>query len=174
VKVDIVLEDELTYVLEVNEADGRFCVSIANEEGQTQREIIADFDELESAVRLRIGDKSYLVELSESRGNYSACIDSHILTGHLYTPDQLLRERLKGSLGSGKNSIEAKMPGKVLEVFVKAGDTVLEGDKIAIVEAMKMENTIRSPRNGVIAEVGVAAGDNIQTGHTITVIEEAK
>ena len=173
-KVDIVLEDGVTYVLDVNEVDGRFCVSIANEEGETEREIIADFDDLDGAVRLRIGDKSYLVELSESKGRYSACMDSHILTGHLYTPDQLLRERLKGSIGSGKNTIEAKMPGKVLEVFVQVGDTIIEGDKIAIVEAMKMENTVRSPKDGVIAEIDVAVGDNIPAGHTITVIEEAK
>ena len=78
------------------------------------------------------------------------------------------------NFGSGKNSVEAKMPGKVLEVFVQAGDTVLEGDKIAIVEAMKMENTIRAPRDGAIVEVGIVKGDNIQTGHTIVVIEEAK
>ncbi len=173
-KADIVLEEDLTYALEVNEADGRFRVSIANGEGETEREMIADFDDLDGAVRLRIGDKSYFVEISESKGRYSACMDSHFLTGRLYTPDERLRERLKGSFGSGKNSVEAKMPGKVLEVFVQAGDTVLEGDKIAIVEAMKMENTIRAPKDGAIVEVGIVKGDNIQTGHTIVVIEEPK
>ena len=159
-------------VVDVKEEDGRYRVSIDVPGEDGPREFVAEFDDAAGAVSLRVGDRSYLVEISETGGRYAACVGAHRLSGRLYTLEQRLRERLAGSLGSQKNAIEAKMPGKVLEVFVEAGAQVVEGDKIAVLEAMKMENTIRAPRAGIISTVGIAKGDNIQAGHTIAEFEE--
>jgi biotin carboxyl carrier protein len=69
--------------------------------------------------------------------------------------------------GGGTGVLSAPMPGVILDVAVKPGDTVVRGQEIAVLEAMKMQNSIRSPRAGTIAEVCVAAGQAIGHGDAI-------
>lgn len=56
------------------------------------------------------------------------------------------------------------IPGTVREVFVKEGETVRHGQKLMILEAMKMMNTIYAPADGTIASVQIAKGDRIPKG----------
>ena len=53
---------------------------------------------------------------------------------------------------------------------VSVGDSVAEGDVIAVVEAMKMETEIKSPLTGAIKEVDIEAGDKVKTGDTLVTI----
>jgi biotin carboxyl carrier protein len=71
----------------------------------------------------------------------------------------------------GAGSLCAPMPGVILAVAVKAGDSVARGQEIAVLEAMKMQNVIRSPRDGTIAEVCVAAGQAVGHGDAIVHFE---
>jgi biotin carboxyl carrier protein len=59
------------------------------------------------------------------------------------------------------------MPGVILEVHVKAGDTVQRGQQIAVLDAMKMHNIIGAPRAGTIVEVCVVAGQSVGHGEPI-------
>jgi biotin carboxyl carrier protein len=59
------------------------------------------------------------------------------------------------------------MPGVILEIAVKPGDTVARGQQVAVLEAMKMNNSIRSPRAGTVAEVCVGAGQAVGHGDAI-------
>ncbi|MBF9032205.1 biotin/lipoyl-binding protein [Rhodobacterales bacterium HKCCE3408] len=68
--------------------------------------------------------------------------------------------------------IEAPMPGLVKAVFVKAGDMVSAGDRLAILEAMKMEHTLRAGRDGIVAEVLAAAGTQVEAGMALIALEE--
>lgn len=70
----------------------------------------------------------------------------------------------------GGVKVEAPMPGNVVDIKVKVGDKVSNGDDIAIVEAMKMENAIPAPCDGVIASVNVSKGDSVNTGTVIATI----
>jgi pyruvate carboxylase subunit B len=63
------------------------------------------------------------------------------------------------------------MQGMVLSVDVKVGDNVEEGEKIGVIEAMKMENAINSPHGGVVKEILVAVGDSVTTDDVIMIIE---
>ena len=74
--------------------------------------------------------------------------------------------------GGGKGSLSAPMPGTILEVNVKAGDTVTRGQQVAILDAMKMHNVIGAPRDGTIAEVCVDAGQTISHGDAIVTFKE--
>lgn len=58
-------------------------------------------------------------------------------------------------------SVKAPLPGTILKIFVKEGDQVKKGDKLMIMEAMKMENDVLAERDGVISNLHVAAGDNV-------------
>ena len=59
------------------------------------------------------------------------------------------------------NQIRAPMPGLIIKVDVRLGDQVSKGDKVLVLEAMKMENVIKSPVDGTVSEVKVAKGDGV-------------
>ena len=67
----------------------------------------------------------------------------------------------------GVGSIKAPLPGTILEVKVKPGDKVNVGDKILIMEAMKMENNINSDREGTITDIKVKTGDSVLEGESL-------
>jgi 3-methylcrotonyl-CoA carboxylase alpha subunit len=60
--------------------------------------------------------------------------------------------------------IRAPIVGRVARVLVKAGDAVAKGDRIAVVEAMKMEHVLHAPRDGVVASVAVSEGEQVAQG----------
>ncbi|MDE0850628.1 biotin/lipoyl-containing protein, partial [Yoonia sp.] len=75
-----------------------------------------------------------------------------------------------GSTASG-DAVMAPMPGLIQAVAVKVGQTVLEGDRLVVLEAMKMEHVLRAPRDGVIAKVGVVLGDQVVAGAELVTLE---
>ncbi len=71
---------------------------------------------------------------------------------------------------AGASSINAPMPGTIIDVKVKVGDKVSNGTVIAILEAMKMENDIVCDKDGVVASVNVNKGDSVDTGAVVVTI----
>lgn len=67
--------------------------------------------------------------------------------------------------------IKAPLPGVIINVLVGVGATVKRGQKIMILEAMKMENDIKADRDGVISSIQVNKGDTVQDGDTLATIE---
>ena len=62
---------------------------------------------------------------------------------------------------TGSGQIIAPLPGLILKMLVKEGDEVNEGQPVAIMEAMKMENEIESPASGTVTEILVSEGENV-------------
>jgi 3-methylcrotonyl-CoA carboxylase alpha subunit len=87
------------------------------------------------------------------------------------------RVRLKTSsagdagFGGGDGEVTAPMHGKILALLVTPGARVAKGQRLAIVEAMKMEHTLVAPCNGIVAKIAVAADAQIAEGARIMVIE---
>ena len=71
---------------------------------------------------------------------------------------------------AGATSINAPMPGNIVDVKVKVGDKVTNGTVVAILEAMKMENDIVCDKDGVVASVNVNKGDSVDTGAVVVTI----
>lgn len=69
------------------------------------------------------------------------------------------------------NSIKAPMPGLILDIQVKVGDTVTQDDPLLILEAMKMENLLSSPRDGVIKSITAKIGDAVDKGQLLIEFE---
>ena len=67
-------------------------------------------------------------------------------------------------------AVTAPMPGNILKVAVKVGDTVKEGQLLCVLEAMKMENEIMAPKDGTVAQVLVSKGSTVDTGATMVVL----
>ena len=69
----------------------------------------------------------------------------------------------KASGNAGAIAVKAPMPGTLIKVNVKVGDSVKKGDVLCVLEAMKMENDIMSPVDGVVATVDGAQGASVAT-----------
>ena len=85
-----------------------------------------------------------------------------------------LRERATASreaaVHHGPTEVRAIIPGRVVSVAVEAGDTVVVGQRLLAVEAMKMENELRSPRAGTVERVATGVGQTVELGDALVVI----
>lgn len=86
-----------------------------------------------------------------------------------------LRDRATRSRGDvargGPLELRAIIPGRVLSVDVADGDAVEAGQRVLVVEAMKMQNELRSPRAGTVAGLAVGAGQTVELGDVLLVVE---
>ena len=71
----------------------------------------------------------------------------------------------------GRQQVAAPMPGKVIRLLVKQGDTVAAGQGLLVVEAMKMQNEIRSPKSGKIEKLCASEGQAVNAGEVLLWVE---
>ena len=76
--------------------------------------------------------------------------------------------------GAGADEITAPMPGQITRILVEVGDEVLEGQDVAIIEAMKMENVLSAEARGKVREVAVKIGDNLNVDDLILALDLAE
>jgi len=105
--------------------------------------------------RVKVGDEEYVVELK------SVQVESKSAPS-LGTPQVVRHQMSFDTEVAGELIIRAPIPGVVKKILVKAGDEVKEGDIVAVIEAMKMENNIISNANGIVKEVMVREGEPVK------------
>ena len=71
---------------------------------------------------------------------------------------------------AGGQTVEAPMPGKILDIKVKVGDAVGYGQCVIVMEAMKMETEIVAPAAGTVASINVSTGDSVETGAVLVTL----
>ena len=71
----------------------------------------------------------------------------------------------------GGNAVKAPMHGKLIAIFVKPGDRVEKGQRLAVVEAMKMEHALLAPADGEVAEVAAEPGAQVSEGARLIVLK---
>ena len=84
-----------------------------------------------------------------------------------------LRPQAGADAGSSDGSILSPMPGKIVSVSVKAGDTVTKGQTLLVLEAMKMEHALTAPFDGVVADLTAVAGGQVSEGVVLAKLEAA-
>ncbi|MCI5970233.1 MAG: biotin/lipoyl-binding protein [Oscillospiraceae bacterium] len=117
---------------------------------------------------IKVNGTAYEVEVEEIGGSQSTSVASAPATAAAPAPAAAPKsEPVKASApagSAGSIKVEAPMPGTVLKVNVKVGDTVEEGQAVVILEAMKMENEIAAPKSGTVASVNASQGAAVNTG----------
>jgi 3-methylcrotonyl-CoA carboxylase alpha subunit len=64
------------------------------------------------------------------------------------------------------------MPGQIVEVYVAPGDSVVSGQKLLVLEAMKMQQPVLAPYRGIVTQVPVSKGDQVTAGQLLVHIDE--
>lgn len=80
--------------------------------------------------------------------------------------------RSSGLSMSGEATVSSPMPGIIIAVPVAVGDVVRHGDKVVILESMKMENELRAPCDGVVGQIHVLPGASVEKDQTLLVINQ--
>ena len=117
-------------------------------------------------VRVRIDDRMYMVDIEDAQAEPVIAV----VDGHRYElwPEEASRLPQPGPASeappaySTEREVRAPIPGVILSVSIKAGDSVTPGQELCVLEAMKMRNPISAGRSGVIESVHVAPGQHVQ------------
>ena len=75
------------------------------------------------------------------------------------------------TISSGGYVVKAPLPGTIMSMPVKVGDTVAAGTTVCVLEAMKMENDIHTPKGGVVKRILVSVGDAVPQDGDIMILE---
>lgn len=72
---------------------------------------------------------------------------------------------------AGGYKVKAPLPGTIMSIPVKVGDSVATGDTVCVLEAMKMENDIHTPKSGVVKQILVSVGDAVPQDGDIMILD---
>ena len=120
------------------------------------------------------GPGTFLFRRGEHRETFHCVREGDVVhlfwRGRVYVLEEETERRRAAHRHPG-GGLEAPMPGKVIAVKVAAGDTVVKGDELLVVEAMKMENAVRAPRDGRVKSVSARVGDMVSPGVVLVELE---
>lgn len=127
---------------------------------------------------INVNGNSYEVEVEEVKGGSTAprvaqpapqaAPAAPVATPAAAQPAPVLKK--EAVVSAGQTSIEAPMPGSILRINVKEGETVKSGQVLLILEAMKMENEIISPVDGTVVSITTPAGSVVNAGDKMIII----
>ena len=124
---------------------------------------------------LKIGSRVYrvVVQRRQGRGRYTLWVDGYRFEAEaLDERTRAIRDLSSAAAGPvGPAPVRAPMPGLLVRVNVKAGDTVQAGQGLIVMEAMKMENELRATAGGTVKSVEVVPGTAVEKGALLVALE---
>lgn len=120
---------------------------------------------------LTVGSKSYEATVHKTGSEeYQVHLFDGMRSVTLLTPLQLALRGQSASSGGGAGTLRAPMPGRVVRVLVEQGQTVLKGQGVVVVEAMKMQNELAATIDGTVQSVFVREGDSVERNAELVAI----
>jgi len=157
--------DGKNHRLELNRADGRWTCRLEGREVEVDA-VLARPDVLS----LRIGNQAYEIKCERVGAELHLWVGSVRFAAEVRDP-RSLRGRVRAADDHGSKKLIAPMPGKVVRVLAREGETVDSGAAILVVEAMKMQNEIKSPKKGTIQKVLVREGAPVNAGDVLAIVD---
>jgi biotin carboxyl carrier protein len=117
-----------------------------------------------------LNGQSFQVRVISTQGGMNLEVHGRRFTADVLDPRNASRKS-RATLGTGRQNVNALMPGKVVRVLVHEGDVVEPGRGLVVVEAMKMQNEMKASRPGRVVEVRVHDGDTVVAGEALVVLE---
>ncbi|HYL68027.1 MAG TPA: biotin/lipoyl-containing protein [Candidatus Limnocylindria bacterium] len=103
-------------------------------------------------------------------GGLRVIVGSREFSVGVHDPRQWRRRSGASAEAKGRQQVLAPMPGKIIRVLVKTGDSIEMKQGLVVVEAMKMQNEIRSPKSGTVERLLVTEGQSVNTGEVLAII----
>lgn len=158
-----VLVDDSPASLRLDRLDAIHAVLVQREGGETSRSVVIMLPLEPSAgpagvVRREVVVDGWRIEI-EIESERRASLRERARRGR--------EETARG----GPTEIRAIIPGRVVAISIAPGDSVVAGQQLLVVEAMKMQNELRAPRDGVVSRVTVGPGRTIEVGDLMLVLE---
>ena len=121
-------------------------------------------DNLSAILRSRLLEYNRMCEITADRAGF-ICSNLTDATQALFklaigTKSSLIK--LKADL-KNPNHVGSPLPGQIAQLFIDEGDKVIKGDKILIIEAMKMETLITADKTGTVKNLQISSGDNVDS-----------
>ena len=136
---------------------------------------IEDINESSTMARVTVNGTKYDVEIEGGKASVAkkpqVAAVPQAATSISVTPQTPIATKPAAPAAAGGLKVTCPLPGTVLSINVKEGDTVAAGQTVAVLEAMKMENNIDAERGGVVKQVLVSAGSTVMEGDVLLVIE---
>lgn len=145
---------------------------------------------------VRVGDKKYQLDISQlsdhtyslklgneifhitstklENNKYSFLVDGHYFESFVRTKlEEETENILKSNISNdGEIKITSPMPGMILRVNKKVGDSVSIGESLILLEAMKMENELKATADGILSEVFIEPGKSVEKNQILLVIRK--
>ena len=118
--------------------------------------------------KIKVNGNEYNVSVEEVGGTISNVSVSAPTAAPAAAPAAAPKAAAPASAGGTK--VTSPLPGVILDVAVKEGDAVKKGDKVIVLEAMKMDNVIEATADGVVKEIKVKKSDSVLEGDVLVVI----
>lgn len=136
---------------------------------------IDDINEASTLAHVTVNGTKYDVEIAGAKARQSSkpqVIAAPEATGLSVTPKTPIATKPAAApAAAGGYKVSCPLPGTIISLNVKEGDTVAAGQTLLVLEAMKMENNIDAEKGGVVKQVLVAAGATVMEGDVLLVIE---
>jgi biotin carboxyl carrier protein len=155
-----------TRIVELTRDSDRWRISL---DGQ-----LLDADAVEIAphtLSLLLNGESHEIRVTPAPGGALKIQNGfHEFTAEVVDPRAWSGRRHAHTELEGRQQVLAPMPGKVVRLLVKVGDTVEAGQGLLVVEAMKMQNEIRSPKTGTVERLLAKEGQPVNAGETLCIV----
>jgi biotin carboxyl carrier protein len=164
----------MKYITIVN--DQRYIIEIGHE-GQIEvdgQEYEIDFEQLSEGgiLSLLLNNRSFEAIVEEREQDWEVLIHGELYT--VFVQDEqayrLAKDRGVTPDETGEAAIRSPMPGLIIAIPVEVGQAVKKGDKVVILESMKMENELRSPKDGLVANIYVEPGASVEKNQILIAI----
>ncbi len=128
---------------------------------------VGDIDE--NVVEVMVNGVPYKVELEKKAAPAVQAVKRPAAAPRTASGEKVIAN--KPAAATGGFTVKAPLPGTVLSIPVKVGDTVKASDAVIILEAMKMENSVNAGRDGRVASISVNPGDAVLEGAVLVTLE---
>lgn len=157
---------EKTHEVELTERLGELIVHLDGDRCEVE---YAEADNLGQIVLIH-GGKSYAMSIEGGPHEIAVTIAGHRYDCQLEDERERAANLAARAANKGGGLLKAVMPGVVVELLVEIGDTVVEGQPLLILEAMKMQNEIGAPGDGVVKALHAAAGAAVGAGDKLVTL----
>ena len=160
-----VVEGTGRYTVGVSDSDGLLSVSSMQLDGSSVNppDISISRADQTGQLKVEISGASHLAHVAKVGDDWWIHMDGRTHVVRMHESGSSEAESVQGGMS-------APMPGTILEILVKQGQRVREGQTLLVMEAMKMEHRIQAPRSGEVTRLHYSVGDRVDMGTTLVEI----